>query len=92
MAQLSTPLTRLRAGHEAAAARQRALDRSVGPEPAQAVAEANAALEALVRMGGMPTTRDPVSERGVEEVRARWVLLRRRAQRSAAERGEAPTD
>lgn len=75
-------IARWRRGQEAAAARQRALQRATGPRPAQAIAEANSALDALRVMGRWPGPRDPVSERAVEEVRRRWARIERRARRS----------
>lgn len=73
------PVTRMMRGHRAA--RQRALElmRAEGPRPEQAVAEAIAAAEALAAEGKFPAPRDPVSERGVEEVRRRWTRIGRRA-------------
>ena len=73
------PLLQLRAGHAAAAARKRQLLRAEGPQPERAVALAQAAIEALMVMGQFPGPRDPVSERAVEVVRARWVAIQRRA-------------
>jgi hypothetical protein len=72
----------MRAGQGAAAARQRELLRAEGPRPEQAVREAIAASQALAAEGKWPAPRDPVSERGVEEVRRRWVLIETRARQS----------
>ena len=80
-----TPLTQLRAGHAAAAARKRQLERAEGPQPERAVAQAQAAIESLAAMGRFPGPRDPISERAVEVVRARWVEIQRRAQASREE-------
>ena len=55
--------------------------------PAHAVAEALAATMALV--GRWPGPRDAVSERGVEVVRRRWVLIKARVAGWAAS-GSAP--
>jgi hypothetical protein len=49
------------------------------------VAEAIAALAALLEMGAWPGPRDPVTEASVERVRQRWVHIERRA-REARER------
>lgn len=67
------------AGQRAAADAQRTLQAAEGPRPARAVAQSIAALESLAAMGRWPAPRDPWSERGVEEVRARWVRIQRRA-------------
>jgi hypothetical protein len=78
------PILRMRRGQQAAAARQRELLRAEGPQPEQAVAEAIAAAAALVAEGKWPGPRDPVSERGVEEVRRRWAHIGRRARAARA--------
>jgi hypothetical protein len=70
---------RWRKGQDAAATRQRELLRQEGARPEQAIAEALAALEALAAMGLWPGPRDPVSERGVSEVRRRWARIQRNA-------------
>jgi hypothetical protein len=80
----------MRRGHAAAAARQRELERAEGPRPAQAVAEALAAVTALGDR--WPGPRDPVSERAVESVRRRWVLIERRARDAAATLDEVLAD
>lgn len=74
-----SPIARMRRGHAAAAEMQRVLAAREGPQPELAVAEALSALDALHTMGFWPGPRDPVSERGVEEVRARWLRIERRA-------------
>lgn len=76
-------IRRMRRGHAAASARARLLVQEEGPNPERAVAEALAALEALASMGQWPGPRDRVSERGVEEVRHRWVRIARRAREKA---------
>ncbi|MEO7330557.1 MAG: hypothetical protein ABI193_18425 [Minicystis sp.] len=73
------PILRMLRGQRAAAARARELMRAEGPRPEQAVAEALAGAAALAVEGKWPAPRDPVSERGVEEVRRRWVHIARRA-------------
>lgn len=73
---------RWRRGLAAAAARQRELSYAEGPSPEQAVAEALSALNALDEMGAWPGPRDPVSERGVREVRRRWARIQRLARAS----------
>jgi hypothetical protein len=78
------PIRRMRRGQQAAAARQRELLRAEGPRPEQAVVEALAAAAALAAEGKWPAPRDPVSERGVEEVRRRWAHIERRARAAAA--------
>ena len=70
---------RWRQGQSAAAEKQRELMRAEGPNPAQAVAEALDALDALDEAGLWPGPRDAVSERGVLEVRARWVRIQTNA-------------
>lgn len=75
-------ITRMRRGQQVAAARQRELTSKEGPDPEQAVAEALSAAAALAREGKWPAPRDPVSERAVEEVRARWVRIERRAKQT----------
>lgn len=76
------PISRMRRGQQAAAARQRELMRAEGPRPQQAVAEALAAAAALATAGKWPGPRDAVSERGVEEVRRRWVRIEQRARQA----------
>jgi hypothetical protein len=73
------PILRMRRGQQAAAERQRELLRAEGAQPEQAVTEALAAAAALVSEGKWPAPRDPVSERGVEEVRRRWAHIEHRA-------------
>jgi hypothetical protein len=72
-------IRRFRAGHAAAGERQRALLQADGAGPAQAVAEAQDALRAMMELGLFPGPRDAVAERGVDEVRARWARIQRRA-------------
>lgn len=72
----------MRRGHDAAAARQ--LVREEGPRPEQAIAEALAAADALQEAFVWPGPRDAVSERAVQEVRARWVRIERNAQQANA--------
>ena len=76
-------LLRMRAGHAAAARRQKELLAAEGPRPDQAVAESLAALDALAAMGLWPGPRDPASERQVEKVRVRWARIQRRARQRA---------
>lgn len=52
-----------------------------GPNPAQAVAEALSAVNALAKMGLWPGPRDPASEAAVSEVRERWARIQKRAMR-----------
>jgi hypothetical protein len=75
---------RWRGGQALAERRSRAAVRAEGPDPAQAVAESLAALNALAAMGLWPGPRDPVSERAVEEVRRRWARIERRARAARA--------
>jgi hypothetical protein len=74
----------MRRGHAVAAERRRELLRAEGPRPAQAVAEALAALAALAETGEWPALRDPVTERSVEAVRRRWARIERRAKATRA--------
>jgi hypothetical protein len=71
---------RWRKGQLAAAVRKRELARAEGPNPPQAVSEALAAYEALRRSGVALNQRDQISERGVIEVRRRWVRIQKHAQ------------
>jgi hypothetical protein len=73
-------ILRMRRGFVAASARQRALDAQRGAQPEQAVAELLSATAALAREGSWPAPRDVVASRGIDEVRARWVRMRRNAQ------------
>jgi len=68
-------LTGMRASGEA----QRTLQRAEGPRPTRAVEQSIAALAALSAMGRWPGPRDAVSERAIDEVRARWARIQRRA-------------
>lgn len=52
-----------------------------GPNPAQAVAEALSAANALAAMGLWPGPRDPASEAAVLVVRERWARIQRKAKR-----------
>jgi hypothetical protein len=70
---------RWRAGHVAAAQRQLELVAAERPGAAQAVREALCAFDMLNRDNACPSARDPVSERGVEEVRRRWARIQRHA-------------
>lgn len=72
-------IRRFRAGHEAAAHRQRELERSTGARPEQAVREAQDALQAMIEMGLFPCPRDAVSQRGIDLVRARWARIQSHA-------------
>jgi hypothetical protein len=56
--------------------------RAEGPRPEQAVAEALSAAAALSSQGQWPAPRDPVAERGVEEVRRRWVRIKKIAKKA----------
>lgn len=82
MSSPDNDVVRWRKGQAAAAARQRELMRAEGPRPEQAVAESLAALNALADMGMWPGPRDPVTERGVWEVRRRWARIERHARAS----------
>jgi hypothetical protein len=77
-------IRRWRAGHRAAARLQRLQLVREGAKPAQAIAESLAALNALEAMGLWPSPRDPVTERSIERVRARWALVEKRAKRARA--------
>lgn len=68
-------------GQAMAAARSRQAAAAEGPDPAQAVAEALAAVNALAAMGLWPGPRDPASEAAVIEVRRRWARIQKRAMR-----------
>lgn len=70
------------AGHRAAEQRIRESRGADGPRPAQAVAESLSALDAMYRMGLWPGPRDPIDNRGVEIVRARWAKVEHRARRA----------
>lgn len=74
-------ILRMLRGQRAAGLRQMELLRKEGPRPKQAVAEALSAVEALSLQGKWPAPRDPIAERGVEEVRRRWVLIKRNSMR-----------
>ncbi len=76
------PIARMRRGHAAAGQRQRELMRQEGPRPAQAVVEALSAAAAVAADGAWPSGRDPVSERGIEEVRRRWARIGHRARQA----------
>ena len=73
---------RFRKGQLAAADRQRELLAKEGPQPAQAVAESLAALDALAEMGLWPGPRDPAGERSVSDVRHRWARIGKSARAS----------
>jgi len=66
-------------GLRASATAQHALQSAEGPRPARAVLQSLSALSALSAMGRWPGPRDSVSEQAVNEVRARWVRIQRRA-------------
>jgi len=66
-------------GQRASAIAQRALQSAEGPQPARAVRQSLSALSALSTMGRWPGPRDAVSEQAVDEVRARWVRIQKRA-------------
>ena len=74
---------RWRAGQQAASRRQRELEAAEGARPERAVAEALAALDALEAMGLWPGVRDPVAERAIATVRARWARIGARAKARA---------
>lgn len=75
-------LESMRRGHEAASRAAEAVARAEGAKPAQAIAEALSALNALADMGLWPGPRDPGSEREVEEVRRRWARIQTNAQKA----------
>lgn len=79
---MDNAIARMRRGHAAASERARELARSEGPRPEQAVAEAIAALAAMLDMGAWPGPRDPVTEASVERVRQRWARIGHRAQQA----------
>ena len=62
-------------GMRASAVAQQALQSAEGPRPGRAVLQSLSALSALSAMGRWPGPRDAVSERAVDEVRARWVRI-----------------
>lgn len=68
-------------GHAATAVRIRQAFSEEGPNPAQAVAEALSAANALAAMGVWPGPRDPASEAAVLVVRERWARIQRKAKR-----------
>jgi hypothetical protein len=70
---------RWRSGHIATARRQLELVAVEGARAAQAVAEALSAFDMLDRDKGQPIARDPVSAKGVEDVRRRWARIQRHA-------------
>lgn len=76
-------ILRWRGGQTAAAQRQNELASLEGARPEQAIAESLAALNALAEMGLWPGPRDPVSERQVDAVRARWARIQRLSKRAA---------
>ena len=75
-------MQRWRRGHQAAADKQLEVLAAEGPNPERAVAELRSALNAMHTMGMWPGPRDPVSERGVEEVRRRWARIQQRARQA----------
>ena len=86
MADTRAAIQRWRSGHEAAARRQLELLAAEGPHPAQAVAEALAAINALEATGEWPGPRDAVSEAAVAMVRRRWARIQTRARAAARSR------
>lgn len=66
-------------GQELAGLRSRQVAAGEGPNPAQAVAEALSAVNALAKMGLWPGPRDPANEAAVIEVRERWARIQKRA-------------
>ncbi|MFO0619503.1 MAG: hypothetical protein U0414_43350 [Polyangiaceae bacterium] len=84
MATEAEAIRAMREGHARAAERKLELMRTEGPEPGVAARECFAALDALMEAGLWPGPRDPLSERGVAEVRARWAKI---GQRARAARG-----
>jgi len=79
MTESREAILRWRAGHEAAARKQRELIAQEGARPEQAIAESLAALNALEAMGQWPGPRDPISEQAVDQVRRRWARVQQRA-------------
>ena len=86
MADTRAAIQRWRAGHAAAALRQRELLAAEGARPEQAVAEALAAINALEALGQWPGPRDAVSEQAVEVVRRRWARIQTRARAATRSR------
>lgn len=72
------------AGQRAAEQMQQRLRASEGPQPERAAAQSISALESLAAMGRWPGPGDAQSELAVEEVRARWARIQRRAREEAA--------
>ncbi len=68
-------------GQVLASQRSRQAAADEGPNPAQAVAEAQSAVNALAKMGLWPGPRDPANEVAVSEVRERWARIQKRAMR-----------
>jgi len=79
-----TLVRRWLAGQRAAEQMQQRLRAAEGPQPERAVAQSISALESLAAMGRWPGPRDARSERAIEEVRARWARIQRRAREEAA--------
>ncbi len=71
-------------GQARAAVRIQESSAAEGPNPAQAVAEALSAVNALAEMGMWPGPRDPASEASVVAVRRRWAGIQKRAMRGRA--------
>lgn len=69
-------------GHRVAQSTQRAVRASAGARPSIAVAESLAALNAAHEMGIWPGPRSEISERAVQHVRRRWVLVQNRARQA----------
>ncbi len=80
----ATAVRRWLHGQARAAARIHEISAAEGPDPAQAVAEALSAVNALAEMGMWPGPRDPASEASVVEVRRRWARIQKRAMRGRA--------
>ena len=66
-------------GHRAAERRQRVLLAAEGPQPALAVAESLAALDAAQQLGMWPAPRSEREERDIERLRVRWARIEQRA-------------
>ncbi len=73
---------RWKRGQELAAARGREVAAREGPRPAQAVAEALSAANAMEAMNVWPGARDPVSEAAVLQVRRRWTRIQNNAKQA----------
>ena len=78
----SAAVRRWKRGQELAAARSREVAAAEGPRPAQAVAEALSAVNAMEAMGVWPGARDPVTEAAVILVRRRWARIQTNAKQA----------